>query len=88
MDREPVTYKLKHPVKVGSEEIFELTFQRPKAKHLRLLPSDPKVGDLLNFAAKLAGKTPVEIDELEMEDTMEVLEIVGNFMPTGQKTGK
>lgn len=84
---EPVTIKLQKPVHHGSETISELVVQRPKAKHLRMLPAQPKTGDVLDLAAKLCGQPPSVIDELEMEDTSALLEVVGNFMEPGQKIG-
>jgi hypothetical protein len=79
--------KLKEPIKHGSELITEFTVRKPKAKDLRGLPKDPNTGDMLNFAGRLCGQPPSVIDELGMEDVNELLEVVGNFMDLGQKTG-
>lgn len=84
---EPKTLKLQEPVKQGSEEIFELTIRPPKAKDLRKLPERPATGDLLDLAARITGQPPSVIDELGMADTMALLDIVGDFMEPGQKTG-
>lgn len=83
-----VILKLKESVKHGSELISQLEIQRPKAKHIRALPAEPKTGDLLDLAGKLCGQVPSVIDELSIPDAMALLEIVGNFMEPGQKTGK
>lgn len=86
---ESKTLKLKHPIKVGSEEqIFELTFREPKARDIRKMPAQPGTSDILDLAGKLCGQPPSVIDELSMADTAEVLDIVGNFMLAGQETGK
>ena len=83
----PKVHKLKEPVKAGSETITELTIRAPKAKDLRKLPAQPQTGDLLDLAGRLCGQPPSVIDELGMDDTMAVLDIVGNFMEPGQTTG-
>lgn len=80
--------KLSEPVQFGSELISELTVRKPKAKDIRRLPQTPTTGDLLDLAGRLCGQTPAMIDELGITDTLELLEIVGNFMEPGQKTGK
>lgn len=84
---QPKVLKLKEAIKFGSEDISELTIRAPKAKDIRGLPAQPNTGDILNLAAKLCGQTPSVIDELGMEDTVELLEIVGNFMAPGRVTG-
>jgi hypothetical protein len=83
----PKTVKLKTPVTWGSEVIFELTVQKPKAKHVRNLPAEPKTGDLLDLAASLCGQTPRLIDELSIEDMTALMEVVGSFLGGGLKTG-
>lgn len=83
----PQTLKLKAPIQNGSELITELTIQTPKAKHIRNLPGAPKTGDLLDLAGALCGHPPSVINELSIEDTMALLEVVGNFMDVGPKTG-
>lgn len=78
---------LSTPVTWGSEVIFELTVQKPKAKHVRNLPAEPKTGDLLDLAAALCGQTPRMIDELSIEDMTTLMEVVGSFLSGGRKIG-
>lgn len=80
--------KLKEPIKIGSEEKSELVFEKPKAKHLRKLPTKPDTGDILDLAGKLCGEPPSTIDELGMTDTMAMLDLVSSFLDSSQKTGK
>jgi hypothetical protein len=82
-----ITLKLKESIQQGTEQISELLVRKPKAKDIRKLPADPKTGDILDLAGRLCGQPPSVIDELCMEDTMELLDIVGNFIQPGQKTG-
>ena len=79
--------KLREPIKHGSEIISELTIQKPKAKHIRGLPQAPNTGDVLNLGGKLCGQPPSVIDELCIEDTQDLLEIVESFMVGGRETG-
>jgi Phage tail assembly chaperone proteins, E, or 41 or 14 len=79
--------KLRDPIKNGSELISALQIRKPKAKDIRSLPGDPKTGDILDLAGRLCGQPPSVIDELSIEDCSELLDIVGNFMVPGQKTG-
>lgn len=78
---------LKHPVQFGSEKITRLEFKRPKARHFRGLPLEPKVGDIMDLMARLADVPPSVIDELEPEDLEAASSIVGGFMPGGRATG-
>jgi hypothetical protein len=80
--------KLAEPIKHGSEIIAELEFVQPKAKHLRKMPAAPATGDLLDLAGALCGQPPSVIGELGIPDMMAVLEVVGNFMEPGPKTGE
>lgn len=80
--------KLKSPVQYGQELIAELKIRKPKAKDIRKLPQSPNTGDILDLAGRLCGQPPSMIDELDLEDTSALLEIVGNFMEPGQTTGK
>ena len=61
---------LKHPIQIGEMGalITSLTFKKPKAKYFRQMPLEPKMGDMLDLAARLTGLTSVEIDELSPED--------------------
>lgn len=82
-----IEIKLKAPIQWGQETIGVLQMREPKAKDLRSLPSDIKVGDLLDLAARLTSQTPKFIDELGWDDTQAVLEHVGNFMGAGPQIG-
>lgn len=80
--------KLKHPIKYGQDEIFELELRKPKAGDLRKLPAEVKnLGQILDFAAQLAGQPPSVIDELELVDAMHLFEVIMDFLPSALKTG-
>ena len=82
-----IEVKLKEPVSHGSETIDKLEIRKPKAKDIRQLPTDPKTGDILDLAARLADQPPSVINELGMEDVEAVLEVVGGFFQRGLGTG-
>jgi len=81
------TITLKHPFNVGSEQITEIKFRRPKGKDLRLLPPEPATSDILDLAARIGGVPPSTIDEMDAEDVMEIVGVVQDFLPNSQKTG-
>lgn len=81
------TVKLREPISIGSQTIDQLEFRKPKAKDFRQLPLDPKFGDMLTLAGKIAGQPDVVMDELCTEDMMAVVEAVAGFMPAGLGTG-
>ncbi len=80
--------KLSEPIKFGEETVHELHFRKPKARDLKVMKGKGGVGDVLALAAQLCDQPPSMIDELCIDDTMEVVEIVGNFMGAGRRTGE
>jgi hypothetical protein len=87
MDDSKTTVKLMFPITVGGAVLSQLELKKPKAKHLKDMPAEPKFGDLMRIAAKLADLPPSTVDELEAADAMAVAEAVGNLLAPGQKTG-
>ena len=84
----PTSIELKVPIVYGSATIKELIFMDAKAKHFRDLPMEPKVGDLLDVAAKLSNQPPSVLGELDPADLGEVLSLVGKSVEGGLPTGK
>jgi hypothetical protein len=75
------TLTLKHPFQFGSDRmVTELTFGRLKGKHLRKLGATPTMSDLLELASKSAGEPLPLFDEMDAEDVMAVVEIIGDFL--------
>lgn len=79
--------KLKTKIQHGSETVAVLEFQPLKAKHLRKMPMNPGLSDMLNLAGDLCAQPPSVMDELSAEDTAAVLEVVGGFFGSFQPTG-
>lgn len=81
-------YTLKYPLQWGDETITELEFRRPRGKDIFDLKGDnPTPGDLAKIASRLSGKELPIFKELDIDDFVAVLEIVGNFIGSSQKTG-
>lgn len=80
-------YTLKAPVKWGDDEIKTLKFRKPKGKDLMDLKGDPSTGDLARIASKLTGVELPIFKEMEVEDFMGVMEIVGNLLNPSLETG-
>lgn len=53
--QEPITVKLQQPILFGSESIFELTLQSPKAKHFRGMSAEMGMDEMLTLAGRLSG---------------------------------
>lgn len=81
------TIKLGYPIEWHKEEIKELKLQRPKGKHFKKFPVEPKMGDFLALGVELAGHPPSLADELDGQDVMKVVEVVGNFLGGNSQTG-
>ncbi len=79
--------KLSDPIMFGTEKIETLNFRKAKAKDFRDMPITPKVGDMLDIAAKLSSQPPSVIDMLSPKDMAEVMKIMGEFMGDGLETG-
>lgn len=83
----PVTVKLREPITFGTQVIDELVIRKPKGKDFRQLPMEPGMGDILDLAGRLSGQPKPIIDELGAEDLLEVMNVVGGFLPGGPGTG-
>lgn len=83
-----VILHLLYPFEFAGQRFESITFKRPKARHLRGMTSKQSIDETLDFAARLSGQLPAVIDELEGEDCMLMLEVVGDFFSSGPKTGR
>jgi len=85
------TIKLKNPITWGNEIISVLEFKEPKGKQMRSFPlnfgSSMETGVMLDLAAKLCCQPDPVMDELSWPDIMQILEVLGDFLGDGQKTG-
>lgn len=76
-----VNVPLNNPIEVDGLVVTELNLRPLKAKDLRRLetPHERKIAMMLELACFLSGQTEEVIDELEGEDVLRVLEVVGGF---------
>ena len=78
---------LSEPIQMGDELIETLKLRRPRAKDLKDLSATPSFQDLLKVGQKCAAVPNIVMDKLDGEDAMLVVEAVGDFLDSGQKTG-
>ena len=71
--------KLNSPFQYGQREVKELLLSEPKAKHIRKMPTNPIMDDILKICGSLAGEPDSLIDELSLKDCNRLAEFVGAF---------
>lgn len=72
-------FKLKRPVQYGDKLIEVIELDEPKAKHIRQLPTKPKMGDILIVVGKLCQQPDSFVDELGMGDVTRLGEYIEAF---------
>ena len=89
MSFEPVTIELRTPIKHGSKEITELTFNRElKARDLRGISLDALNADsIITVASRALDVPPSVIGELAISDFMRVSQVVSGFFDDSPLTG-
>ena len=83
-----ITLKLKYPIEFGEETIAELEIRRPKAKDIELLSASPNMKELLHIGARISNQPKPIIDKLDAVDALALVEVVGDFLDSGRKTGE
>jgi hypothetical protein len=83
-----VKIKLIYPVEYDGTKYSELEVRRPKMKHLKKMPADPTVDDLMALSVKLTDLPVKVIEELDAKDGMALLGVIGGFLSGGQETGE
>ena len=82
------TYTLKEPIVFGSETINQITLQKPKAKHLKGLNlQNLKFDDFLVIISNLSDMPTSQVEEMGLEDTFDLVDVVTGFLDNGQGTG-
>jgi hypothetical protein len=85
----PRIVKLKYPVNQGTETINELRFERRlKARDFKGLSQEARMDEMLVLAGRLCAQPPSVIEELDAEDMLSVMEVIGDFLPGGLQTGR
>lgn len=86
----PRVVVLRHPFDFGNERVTKLEFRRGKlgdAKGLNL-SEGLSMDDLFTIAARLSGRPPKLIGELDAEDAPEVMEVAMDFFSSCLGAGK
>lgn len=84
---------LKVPIEIEKDgiklEIKELTFQRLKLKHMRLLPekvfkskknADLTIDEILPLITGLTGLTEEQVDDIDVMDIEAIAEMIGSLL--------
>lgn len=81
-------FKLSEPIQFGSEQITELQFQKPIAKHFKKMKikQDLELETILKVAAELTGQPDSVIEMLSPDDMWGVVNLVGELSGNGPKT--
>lgn len=76
---------LSKPIKLGSDDLHEISLRSPKARELREMPIKQGLvmGDIYPVAAACADLPVSCIDQLEAADMMKVMEVVSGFLGVG-----
>lgn len=78
-----VTYTLISPIEFNGETVTEITLRRPKGRDMKRATNAgaSKPGDAAaDMIVNLAEISPQLLDELDGEDWLALVDVVGNFM--------
>jgi len=75
-----VTVKLSKSYSWANETISEVTINQPKGKHLRKLPAEPRLNDILELVSACSGISSKLLDEMESPDCMELSKAMGELL--------
>lgn len=70
---------LSKEINYGQRVVKELHLSEPKAKHIRKMPTNPIMDDVLKICGSLAGEPDSLIDELTLKDCNKLAEFFGAF---------
>lgn len=86
-----VTVDLQFPIKIGGEEVSQITLRRIKGAQFRqmsLARMQDKGDELLKMIQALADIPPSSIDQLDGVDITELSGVVTDFFGLGRRTGE
>jgi len=83
-----VKYKLATPVEFDGKVYEELEFPRPKGKHLKSIPGDPCLGDVMKVAMKICNVPNKVFEEMDGYDYSQVGDILNDFLSVCPKTSR
>ena len=80
--------QLKHPVRLGGEEIKELRIRRPKARDYRLLDRHAGFDAAEVMLTALSNVGAAVVEELDGEDYMAASAVVAGLVGKDRSTGE
>lgn len=78
--KKEVVIKLVEPITFGSETVKEVVLKSPRGKHLKLLPPNPALKDILMMASKVSGVSSAVFDEMCSTDVIAIAEAMGELL--------
>lgn len=78
--KKSITIKLEDPIQWGEETIEEVILKPIRGKHIKNLPAQPALKDLLVIASKISGVSSAVFDEMASSDIMKIAEAVGELL--------
>ena len=71
--------KLKRPFEYGEKTFSQFELEEPKVKHLRKLPSNPTMNDMLKMIGLLAQESDSVLDRVSPRDLPALTEFIEAF---------
>ena len=86
---EPVTRVLDNPITLGKKTITEITFKPINGGHMRRVKSaaSQEIAMTMELVSLCSGEVTQVTDQLEGNDLMFAMEVVGNFLDPSRKSG-
>ncbi len=85
---DPITYKLVHPVKFGSEEITELVFKRrPTVADFEGTTPRLTITEQMMILSRMADKPWPMMKMVDGEDAIKLMEVLAGFLQPGPLLG-
>jgi len=83
-----VKYKLATPIEFDGKTYETLEIPRPKGKHLKTIPANPNLGEVMAVAVKICNVPSKVFDEMDAYDYSEIGGILTDFLSNSPKTSK
>lgn len=84
------TVVLQFPVTWGSEQVSELTINRPKVKDLKglnLKAIEESATEQVKLLSRLCGQPAAFFDEIDMQDYQKIMLVLMSFFPDSPMSG-
>jgi hypothetical protein len=82
-----VSIQLEYPLQLGTEKLERLELQPCEARHLRDMPIEPTLGDLLDLGGRLSLQAGAIVDRFDVADALLLIEVAAGFFEDSRPTG-